>query len=71
MGTYGNHGLLGEGNSSNESPLQKIDGSKIESEVIASDSEEEAEEAVPVLRRSQRQTNPPKYLEDYVLVAEA
>lgn len=76
MGTFGNHGLMEEGNSSNESPTQKNEEVKIESEVVASENEEESEgeeeeEAEPTLRRSQRQVNPPKYLEDYVFMAEA
>ena len=60
---------------SNESPIQKNEEIKMENEVVASENEEEGEEeeeeTEPILRRSHRQANPPKYLEDYVLMAEA
>lgn len=74
LGTFGNHGLMEEGNSSNESPIQKNEEIKMENEVVASENEEEGEEeeeeTEPILRRSHRQANPPKYLEDYILMAE-
>ena len=43
---------------------------KDESIIELEDSETEEEDDQPGLRRSTRQSNKPKYLEDYVLLAE-
>lgn len=75
MGGFGNHGISDETveSSSNEPLIQKPEND--ETEVVTSGisgDEEEEEETEPVLRRSQRQTKMPSYLDDYVLlIAEA
>ena len=80
MGEFGNHGITEH---SNHDKLAEIQASHDEEENKDDDDDEaqnsgtdifgpvsEGEQETRVLRRSERQTSRPKYLEDYVMVAE-
>ena len=71
LGTFGNHGI--ETKHDEPKPSDVVVKEEAEEEE-SSDSEGETETIVnpsgPMLRRSERQSSKPKYLDDYVLIAE-
>lgn len=55
----------------NEPSMKQSESDEMKTENVISDNEEDGEEedeTKPVLRRSQRQTKMPSYLDDYVLL---
>lgn len=68
LGEFGNHGVKHE-NQQLEASTETRPNEE-EDEMQEHTPEPEAEEEERVLRRSERQTRTPKYLEDYIMVAE-
>lgn len=67
LGSYGNHGISEEtiGGTSSEISGPKLENDETEAVVTEDEGEDNTE---PILRRSQRQTKTPSYLDDYVLL---
>ena len=69
IGKFGNYGV--DDHIEKEEQLRLKQGTSEEEEtVVIDDQEEMVEEETQVLRRSERQHNKPKYLDDYILLAE-
>lgn len=74
LGKFGNHGIIE--NETHEAAVKNDDETETsheditEEQVENEEEEEETESQIHNLQRSERQTTKPKYLEDYVLLAE-
>lgn len=74
LGEFGNHRTIESRGQSKESPHRAqagkviVDDETKDTEVNEEESDEESD--IVVLRRSETQTSKPKYLDDYVLIAE-
>lgn len=71
VGVFGNHGITEQSNVHNEEEKKPTTVNGDETITVSDqESEVESEEDQPQLRRSQRETSKPKYLDDYVLFME-
>lgn len=82
LGGFGNHGLakpsdqahgqaLEQGSSSKEEEIQHDEAETMDTNTVHIEEEDESDHETRELpRRSERQTSRPRYLEDYVLVAD-
>lgn len=77
MGEFGNHGVTVATSQENNEAVEiqktgeeEVKSEKDETEVTETEISNEEEEENRVLRRSERQTSRPKYLEDYVMICE-
>ena len=82
LGGFGNHGLakpsdqahgqaLEQGSSSKEEEIQHDEAETMDTNTVHIEEEDESDHEARLLpRRSERQTSRPKYLEDYVLLAD-
>ena len=71
LGTFGNHGIETEQSESKMmDPIVKEEVEEEESSASEDESEMVQDPYGPMLRRSERQSSRPKYLDDYVLIAE-